>query len=318
MNNTVDHDWSARVLVISATDAQFFGGLQSMLATLHAGGAHSRPDVAIFDIGMNQAQRDWLKNLPALVVQPHGHFGINPERHPPAQLSFVARPFLREYFPDYDVYVWVDSDLWFQDAGVLDTYVAGALSNGFAITHESEHACRFQPWLQGWMAKHFLLGYGAIAGTWLWSRRHVNAGLFAGRANAPHWDEWARRYEAAIHRTGSLIPHDQFSLVQTVHAGAMGHARLRTTLLNPSCNWIVDRGVPMWNDASGAFCKPYPPYDPIRALHLAGPAKRRSYVVRRTGGGSFNTRVVPGASPLRPVVDPALGSASPVVADIAA
>jgi hypothetical protein len=266
---------------------------------------------------MTAPQRDWLSALSAQVVKPRAHMGVVAERHDAALLSFLARPFLREYFPGYDVYVWVDSDLWFQRPEVLNAYVDGAYAQGFAITHESERAYRFQPRLFAWTAKHFLLGYGAMTGTWLLGRRHLNAGFFAAHADAPHWRAWARHYEAAIARTGALVPHDQFALVQALHTRALDGNRLAAAFLEPTCNWIVDRGVPMWNDALGAFCKPYAPYEPIDAVHLAGPGKRRVYTVRRTGGGSFTTRILPGASPVRPALAPAEAGAVPAVTIIA-
>ena len=104
----------------------------------------------------------------------------------------------------------------------------------------------------------------------------MNAGFFAARADAPHWQAWSRRYAAAIARTGALVPHDQFALNHALHGDPIGgdrppHARL----LDPRCNWICDRGVPMWNDAEGAFCKPYPPFAAIGAL-LDSPAGRQT------------------------------------------
>jgi hypothetical protein len=244
--------------------------------------------------------------------------GVVAERYDVALLSFLARPFLREYFPGYDVYVWVDSDLWFQRPEVLNDYIDGARTQGFAITHESERGYRFQPRLFAWTAKHFLLGYGALTGAWLLGRRHLNAGFFAAHADAPHWSAWARHYEAAIARTaGALVPHDQFALVQALHSNALAGGRVAAAFLDPTCNWIVDRGVPMWNDDVGAFCKPYAPYEPIGAVHLAGPGKRRVYKVRRTRGGSFATRILPSASPERPALAPAEGAPAPAVAAVA-
>jgi hypothetical protein len=76
--------------------------------------------------------------------------------------------------------------------------------------------------------------------------------------------------------------------------------------------------VPMWNDARDAFCKPYPPYDPIGVLHLAGPGKRRVYHVRRTGGGRFITRVLPGASPTHPALLSAEAAAERAAVAVAA
>lgn len=297
-------DAGPRVLVVSASDRRFYSLLRGMLDTLRPWLDRARPELAIFDIGMTPAQLESLRALPAIVAQPKPHLGVDPTQHDLPLLSFLARPFLREDFPGYDLYVWIDSDLWFQRADVLEDYLAGACERGFAITHESERGYRFQPYLLPWTAKHFLLGYGAAMGTWLLSRRHLNAGFFAARADAPHWDEWLRRYRAAIARTGRLVPHDQFALVQALHARTADGRHLATAFLDPGCNWIVDRGVPMWNDTVEAFCKPYPPYEPISVLHLAGPGKQGIYRVGRTRGGSFTTRILPGACPGRPVLTP--------------
>lgn len=289
---------SPRVLLASATDERFFPMLQAMLATLDTRRRHPDVELACFDIGMNQSQRDWLDAFPARVAVPQAHLGVSAERHGAHLLSFLARPFLPEYFPGYDVYAWVDSDVWFQDPLALRAYIDAAWTHGFAIAHESERAYRFQPRLFAWTGKHFLLGYGPLTGARLLSRRHLNAGFFAGRADAPHWREWARRYQTAIARSGKLVPHDQFALVQALHDSPECS---RAAFLPPSCNWIVDRGVPMWNDDARAFCHPYAPYAPISVLHLAGPGKRRAYDVRRTGGGVFRTRILPGASPERAI-----------------
>lgn len=290
------------MLVATACDSRFMPLLDGLLDSLRPVLARPGVRLACFDIGLTGADRDRLAALPAAVVAPGTHFGLDPRAHSPALRSFLARPFLREYFPGSDVYVWIDSDVWLQDPGVFDEYVAGALEDGFAITHESERAYRFQAWLFGWTLKHFVLGYGPANGTRLALRTHVNAGFFAARADAPHWDAWSGRYAAAIARTGALVPHDQFALNHALHGDPIGGGRPpRARLLDPRCNWICDRGIPMWNDAEGAFCKPHPPFAAIGALHLAGPAKRTRYTVRRTGGGSFETCIVRGSSPSTPV-----------------
>ena len=241
-----------------------------------------------------------------------GHFGLDADAYPVPLRSFLARPFLPRYFPGYDVYVWIDSDVWLQRPTVLDTYVACASRFGMALSHEGERAYRFQAWLLGWTGKHFMKGYGVATGTRLLLRRHLNAGFFAAAHDAPHWAAWAARYQVAIKRSGMLVPHDQFALVQAVHTGARdGAGRLPTALLDPDCNWICDRGVPMWNDRTGLFCKPYAPYAPIGALHLAGPAKKTAYLIRRTGGGSFETFLTQGASPGSPA---SVGPLTPALA----
>ena len=291
-----------RVLVVTAADSRFMGFLRGMLASIAPYLARPTVSLACFDIGLQPADKAWLESRGAQIAAPHAHFSIDPTAHRAALLSFLARPFLPDYFPGHDVYLWIDSDVWLQDLAVLDDYVAGARHSGMAITHESERSYRFQPRLFGWTTKHFLLGYGIGHGAWLLSRPHVNAGFFAIHTDAPHWRAWAGRYERAIRRSGRLVPHDQFALNQALHAGPFGQPRMDICLLAPGHNWIVDRGVPMWNDEAGRFCMPRAPYTPIGAMHLAGPGKETVYCIKRTGGGQFTSRVVHGATADNPAL----------------
>jgi len=52
------------------------------------------------------------------------------------------------------------------------------------------------------------------------------------------------------------------------------------------------------------FCEPRAPFRPIGAMHLAGPAKRTRYTIRRSGGGSFTSCLIKGARPDNPALSP--------------
>jgi len=286
-----------RTLIVSSSDTNYFPLLQDMLRSLapQLDDARTRsiaPEFAFLDVGLAAEDIRWLSAYSDRIVAPRPHFGIDGSAHKPSQLAFLVRPFLPEYFPGYDVYLWIDSDVWLQSPDCVVQMVQGAARTGMAIAHERERAYRFQAWLFAWTAKHFLLGYGALRGAWLLARPHLNAGIFAIAGNAPHWDAWARRYRDAIARTGNLTPHDQFALNQAIHQD-----RLETAIVAPNANWICARGQPMWSDEAEAFCEPYPPYRVISAMHLAGPAKTTSYRIRRTGGDTFDALLRYGARP---------------------
>jgi hypothetical protein len=288
---------TGRVIAVSSADTGYFPLLRDMILSLDrqvAASAEVPPiELGIFDLGLTQEERRWLAPHTDRIVAPRPHLGLGAATRP-LELAFLVRPFLPEYFPGFDVYLWIDSDVWLQSADTVAAMIAGAQDKGMALVHESERAYRFQGWLFLWTAKHFVLGYGPLRGLRLLVRPHLNAGIFAIHRDAPHWRAWAERYRAAIERTGLLTPHDQFALNQAVYQD-----RLATEFLPPRLNWICDRGVPMWNDATQSFCEPYPPYHEISALHLAGPAKRRSYRVRRTSGAEFEAMIRYGAGPDR-------------------
>lgn len=289
----------AKLLIVSSSDTKFFGLLKDMILSLERLARQptsALPPYAlgIIDLGLTDVDRAWLAERDALIVAPRPHMGAG-SLDRPLELAFLVRPFLPDYFPDHEIYCWIDSDVWLQNEDAVLALVEGARTEGMAIAHENERAYRFQRWLFLWTAKHFVLGYGALRGAWLLTRPHLNAGMFAIRAGAPHWAAWARRYKAAIERTGKITPHDQFALNQAIYQD-----RLPTRLLDAGSNWICDRGVPMWNDAAGGFCRPYAPHAVISALHLAGPGKRTAYRIERTGGGSFTTMIRYGAAPKDP------------------
>jgi hypothetical protein len=262
-------------------------------------------DIAFLDFGLGPADREWLAERGVMRVEPSMHLlSADGVACRPSQVALLVRPFLRENIPGYDVYLWIDADVWLQRWETVETYVTGAFEQGLAISHERTPSYRFQAWLLGWTAKHLLLGFGAARGLYLLSRPHLNAGIFAMRQDAPHWAAWVAHYRAAYDRSGAPAPHDQFSLNEVVHGGPFRRG-LPTRILPPHMNWICDRGIPMWNDAAAAFCEPQAPYRVIGALHLAGPAKRTEYAVRRTRGGSFTARLVYGTRPADAAARPA-------------
>ena len=288
----------ARIVVLSAADSGFFSLLIEMLTSLSAlasipGSTMPQYDVGIFDLGLSEADCAWLaqRNCSIAVPRPHLGFGSEGDR---LRLAYLVRPFLPDYFPDYDVYLWIDSDVWLQSLDSLVAMIEGASARGMSIAHERERAYRHQSWLLAWTTKHFLLGYGVLRGAWLLSRPHLNAGIFAIHRDAPHWKAWANRYADAMRRTGKITPHDQFALNQAIYQD-----RLDTMVLPPTANWICDRGAPMWNTERQALCVPYAPFAVISAVHLAGPGKRTVYAIKQTRGPAFQAVLRYGVSPSR-------------------
>lgn len=288
---------SSKTILITAGDHRVMPVLKGLIRSLEAFPGRQDVEIGCLDVGQTDEDRAWLAAHDVIVVEPTTHFGVPIERLKPYERAVVARPFLRDYFPDRDVYIWIDSDVWLQGWWVIDAYRQGALETGIAIAHERERAYAFQGWLFAWFAKHLVLGYGPLDGAWLLSRAHLNAGLFAMRTDSPHWAMWAEHYRAAWDRTSLFTPHDQFSLNRLVHGGATSSPAVRATILPPRYNWICDRGRPMWNDAESALCEPYPPYRVIGAVHLAGPGKTTKYQIHRTGGGSFEALLTQGVVP---------------------
>ncbi len=284
-------------VVVTAGDSAFMGLLRGMVGSLRALRGFEAVPLRVIDLGLDAEDRAWLAAHGAEMGAPQGHLGIEKGTVPVHHLGYLARPFLRDYFPGFRRYFWVDGDAWLQRREGATAFLDGAAAKGLAVAHERSPDYRFQAWLQAWMAKHLFLGFGALDGAWLFRALPVNAGMFCLTDTAPHWDAWAAAYGDAVKRSGKAAPHDQFALNRVTAGGFGGRGRLEAAILAPRFNWICDRGPPMWSDAAGAFCEPSAPHVPLGALHLAGPAKTEDYVIRRTGGGAFTARLTWGVGP---------------------
>ena len=285
------------MVMVTGADSGYMHLLKGVIESFRRDPRSAEFDIRCMDLGLNKADRDWLAGHEVETFEAYWPMPVRDGQFPYKDLGFAGRAFIREYLPGWEMYLWLDSDLWIQDWDTIPRYIEGARSTGLAIAKESHAGYRLQIWLQRWMLKHWVLGYGIADGLWLMSRPHLNVGLWALAGDAPHWEAWQHHFRQAYDRSGFIIPHDQFGLNRAVYGSLRDRTALPVTVLPAGCNWICDRGIPMWNDEAQAFCEPVPPFSPIGVLHLAGPAKRTDYDIRRTAGGSFKARITYGAAP---------------------
>lgn len=285
------------VVVTTAADSGYFEMFKGMLSSLRSFDEGRNLDIRAFDLGLEPDQRQWLENAGVTFAKPQWHLGLRDGIMPYWHLAEIVRPFVRDYFPGYKHYMWLDPDLWIQDGSVIERLIEGSKRRGAAIAHEADRAYKFQPWHFGWCLKHRMLGLGPWHGSLLMIKPALNCGVYCIAADAPHWQAWATRLQRAVKRTNRVAPHSQFTFNQIVYGD-----KLPTEILDSSDNWICDRAPPVWNEDKQIYCKPYAPYKPISLLHLAGPAKTRSYTIKTLSGSELDDISLHYQEPLQPAV----------------
>ena len=266
-------------MIVTGANAKFFELAEELILSIEACWPSPVP-VGFVDLGLLPEQKEWLVGRGVIVRSPWT--GFNLERMTdqlPSMIGYLARPFLNVIFPEHPIHIWLDADVWLQDWDGVRQLWSGAMAKGAAMVRENETAYRFWLWLYCWQLKHYVLGCGVLPGVSMWPRPHVNAGIFAIRADAPHWSSWRKYYQTALDRTGHATPYDQFAL----NAAAYWD-RLPTEFLPATCNWIVNLGRPMWNSRTGKLCVPYPPFTTVSHVHLAGPIKNSIIEIKATDG----------------------------------
>jgi hypothetical protein len=236
----------------------------------------------VLDLGLTEEQRYWLGDHVESIVRPEWDFDF-PDRDQKsiAFMAQTARPFLPKYFPEYDVYMWMDADTWLQDWSAVKLHLAVAQTGQLAITpeiHRAYSAMYDYDTAMG-MYRSFESVFGGEAARKCGLNPPINSGVFALRKDAPHWAVWAEHLGSALQRTSNFYV-EQLALNYTIYA--LG---LPTYYLPAHCNWICCHAPPILNRATGAFVEPLAPFAKIWVVHLTFNVKDNEAEIATTDGG---------------------------------
>jgi hypothetical protein len=273
------------VVIVTASDAQFFDWVQGTILSIREKPQGKNIPIAMFDLGCTPAQLDWLRQHVDLIREPGWDYPFPPAAKIPAHFrGMFARPFLRRYFENFEVYVWIDADAWVQDWNAVELYVQGARKRGMAIVAEHPRSnCPLFGNLAGprkevvkWYVSHF----GPAAGEKMADFPVLNAGVFALRADAPHWQLWDECLGAGLKTSCSNLA-DQIAINLVVFQRGL---LAQTELLPPWCNWMNHCGLPAWAPARKLLVDPYLPHTAVGILHHTGTKRERAELENIRGG----------------------------------
>lgn len=279
-----------RTLVVTGANEGFMPLLRGLIESLDQWEPRPFTDLACFDLGLAPESRDWVARYATHVVEPGWDLPVDDDlrREKPHLRALTARPFLPRYFPGYDVYLWIDADVWVQQRFALEWYFAVAARGSLAVAPEVDRAYRQTPDFVAWRVNHLQACFGEEAGERARWDTYFNAGVFALRADAPHWVLWEKWFRAGLETTRGRFCCDQSALNHAVWT-----ERLPVSPMPALCNWLCHLALPGFNPARGNFCEPAVPWHPIGILHLT--ANTKDAKVNVAGGGTIGLRF-PGRS----------------------
>jgi len=272
-----------RAVVVTAADESFFPLLRGLIGSLEQ--FESRPALACLDVGLSPASREWVALHAQHVVVPEWDLPVDPrvrDRRPHIR-ALTARPFLPRYFPGYDIYLWIDADAWVQERFALDWYLQYARGGALVAVPEVDRAYRHTRSNVEWRMTRVHNYFGPkFAQRALW-KTYFNAGVFALRADAPHWEAWERSFREGLEVAKGVQCCDQTALNH-----ALWTMNLAVHPLPALCNWLCHYRHPVFDAEHNRLCEPVAPSRPIGVLHLAAQTKDLSLQLKGDGG----TRVI--------------------------
>lgn len=271
-----------KAIIMSAADEQYFTLAQDLVSSIRAQKFKVQPDLGLLDVGLGAAEKEWF-TANGVRVMPVGSDIDYPLRakwevEKPGHRTLTARPYLRNYFPGYDVYMWIDADIWVQTPLAIDTMLAAAaVSPAIHMSLEFDRGySRFFQHAGIWQVYRdwYKASFGDDVAAAMTLKPMLNAGVFAMSKSSPVWEAWANIYAETLRRATDAMPQnfmaDQLGLNIVLYLQNMPYA-----VMPANFNWMTFYALPKLDKATGLYVEPLPPYAPISQFHLTQKIKEQ-------------------------------------------
>lgn len=189
--------------------------------------------------------------------------------------AMTARVYLPNYFPNYENFIWIDSDAWINDWKSVELLINASEKNKIGLTQSIAPGYRDigkVKWLMGGISyvktqnyKHAKKsGFSEEICRKVAFAPNINSGVFSLNKNSSIWKTWQELLEISL-KQGRVFASEQIALNVAVY-----HNEVPTEFLPTRCNWIVNHLLPKYNETLKKFVEPNLPNHEIGIIHLAG------------------------------------------------
>ena len=260
-----------QIIIITAADANYFELVRGTILSVREKPEGENVAIGFFDLGCTPQQLQWLETKVNFIQKPDWNIDFPGKNEAPHYLKgLLARPFMQQYFPNFDIYIWIDADAWVQDWKAVKLLGEAAAKRGLAVVPELDRGYYLAYGKLPWYSEFVYRDYQAVFGEEIAQKLHsyptINAGVFALHKNAAHWESWAHYLARGLQQHVSLMT-DQIALNRLVYGTDLFD---KTEMLPAWCNWSCNFGLPVWDKQRGCFVEPYLPQEPIGILHMTG------------------------------------------------
>jgi hypothetical protein len=221
----------------------------------------------VIDLGMTPQQIEQIRPMVQSIVEGRWDFDfpVRPTCGRWVQ-GLTVRPFLRDYFPGYSRYVWIDADIWFQDSRALELMLA---RQGEDICLTPELHCAY-PYLYGLSdlrannQRFCTESFGPEAAKVLGDKAVLNAGMFAVNRDSSFWDLY-RKFVVQGFLQGPNKWTEQYALNLVMYTSTV---RMRP--MPAWTNWICTYALPVYDGNARHLCESVAPFSKLSGIHITG------------------------------------------------
>ncbi len=221
--------------------------------------------IGVLDFGMTAEQVAQLRPLVSTITHGQWNFDFPARANSPQWVQAMAgRPFLRDYFPGYRRYLWIDADIWFQDSRAVDLLTA-RLGEDVCLAPEIHSAYRYLyglDELRSYSENYCAESFGSESAQLLSNKPILNSGMFAADNQSSFWDEYRTKVIDGFMQTPNRWT-EQCALNLALYQGSL-HMRP----LPAWCNWLCSYALPAYDPVQRCLCEPTAPFEKLSGIHI--------------------------------------------------
>ena len=263
-------------VIVSLADDNYFPLLEELIRSIKRFEESKNFAICVLDAGLTQEQREKLKNEVDEIKSAEWDIEVpsNKIKGKEWLKSQVSRAFLPKYFPNYDKYLWIDSDAWVNDWNSIELYFKACDNGKLGITQTIGPGYKITSkvnWLFGKLAivksqnfKHAVkskIGYEKARK--LAFAPHINIGVFSLEKKSKGWSIWQNNLKETL-KSGGIFGSEGLAINMSVYID-----NIEKEFLPLNCNWIASNLLPKYDSKNNTFVEPYLPNYKIGIMHLA-------------------------------------------------
>ena len=110
-----------KTAIVSGCDNKYFHKLFNLYNSLIKNNCLKNADFCVFSIDLKDEYIKKLSGTNTKIIEPGWDFKFKFQTHDWKKILTV-RPFLKNYFKDYDNYIWLDADTWVQGNNFINDF----------------------------------------------------------------------------------------------------------------------------------------------------------------------------------------------------
>ena len=281
-----------KIAIISGADENYYPFLKNLIMSLEKTKCLDIADLCILDVEKNSLYLEEVSNYIQKTKKAKFSLKLSFSDEKSWFKLLTERPFIKDYFPGYEKYIWLDADTEVLSIDAIKNLIEATNISELAIVPEVNESYVFNNTkfgikkifssiykISGWSFKNYNKYFRKGLGEDLFFKPLFNNGVFCLKSESTLWNLWKEEYQGALDKAKSSygIKTDQLSLNKIIYENFT-----KVSILDSTNNWIIQKADDLIK-VDNLFLTPSFPRRKINILHYTNLSHNDYFYYKENG-----------------------------------